>query len=1015
MIMKKIVFGITILLVIFGLIFGKRIFKQNLEVQAQTLVISWAMAGGNPQRTSWVQEQVPSAAQLTANGGNGKLNPDFYIPVEPYIPHRVQIVGGDNQIFLSTARGLYAFDASTGSLAGTLKWVYATEMPLGHSPTYYETSFLTHSKRLYVGGLDHKIHAIDADTGQGIWTYEAKLDGIGAGFETNPLVLNIGGTIYIYAGNRDGYMYALKESSDGTSSSLVWSFKTDGPILFSAAASSVNSSGGFDSNTKIYFASNDSYAYSLNATSGNLVWKSGKLPGQGFSAYWPVVYKDSSTQKEYVMLPGASNYRANVPPGINVDVMSVLQILDREIWQGVGNYGLTGGVDGTLIGVKQPNGQIDTSQKNSSMAYSLSSYFNTKPQRRTAFVLDATSGQEVVPYAPFTWNGTGGANRYPAIVMPDNNVYQSGALFYRGNVNTNINAAGILSWKPGSTLVGTPESTILIVDEPVYYSGGGNIVYNSWHTDLEVDAFDISKPNNYPTKDGSREWEYYGQGQNKLSTIFPNYDTAMDGYGGDTGTGGWYSGNWGAFGVNGSYGRDGYGNPPVPYNGRVYLHQGNAIVAFSTINQSVGIKKPTARISTTNMVGFNPTVDVSILKQRLSDQIQSMISAGHLRPGYYSSGNNDGPDNAKVCGADFYDYFHNPGDTFWALSSAVNDLSSTLTSSVVLNYLSSEYSSYNPATLAHVGWKNGASREAFILPSEIDASRSSYGSSNYYGDYEFHGWYARQGNNNTSVPPYNFYALWKYAVAKGLTGSAAAALLNGGISQTVPPDSFLIQYPFVVNAYLSGFYGYMKIQQLAGQTVDSTINSKYQTLLAFRIANFTKDNGEPYSDTTCASFNTARNFMFLAPEVLSLLNASVGSKISDAVTEYNRITPYWFVSGFDDAINEGGHQPLYNSILLQVKKNAFNQSREELLKYLDVPWFKTGDLFYIQNLVAVIEAQSSSSCGPKGDIDCSGHVNATDLAIFLSDFGGSNLRSDLDGSGKVNVLDLAILLGNFGR
>ncbi|KKS95571.1 MAG: hypothetical protein UV73_C0016G0017, partial [Candidatus Gottesmanbacteria bacterium GW2011_GWA2_43_14] len=79
------------------------------------------MPGYNPQRTSW----APS-------GPKGLLKGEWAKPIEPYIPQKVQIVAAEGKIFLSTAKGLYAFNASDG----TQLWVYATSMPLGHSPTY---------------------------------------------------------------------------------------------------------------------------------------------------------------------------------------------------------------------------------------------------------------------------------------------------------------------------------------------------------------------------------------------------------------------------------------------------------------------------------------------------------------------------------------------------------------------------------------------------------------------------------------------------------------------------------------------------------------------------------------------------------------------------------------------------------------------------------------------------------------------------------------------------------------
>ncbi|MCP4417243.1 MAG: PQQ-binding-like beta-propeller repeat protein, partial [Chloroflexi bacterium] len=210
----------------------------------------WPMVAANPARTSWTPEEV-----------SGQLRPEWYKPFEAFIPPHVQIIAANNTLYISTASGLYAIDSTTGAE----KWVYATEFPLGHSPTI-------DNGVAYVGGLDNKIHAIDANSGTGLWTYSG-----GGGFETNPLIINN----ILYAGNRDGKMYAI-HTTGANIGELAWSYQTAGPILFSAA----------HNNGTIYFASNDSFAYALNASTGALVWKSAKLPGAGFYSYWPVVYED---------------------------------------------------------------------------------------------------------------------------------------------------------------------------------------------------------------------------------------------------------------------------------------------------------------------------------------------------------------------------------------------------------------------------------------------------------------------------------------------------------------------------------------------------------------------------------------------------------------------------------------------------------------------------------------------------------------------------------------------------
>jgi PQQ-like domain len=850
------------------------------------------------------------------------LYPQWYKPFDAYIPHRVQIIGANGLLYVSTSRGLYAVDASTGDL----HWTYPTELPLGHSPTIYQGI-------AYVGGLDHKLHAIDANpdvdqlplqpdsSGQNVrinnrvrWTFEAE-----AGFETNPLV--IGTTVYV--GNRDGFMYAVN-SSNG---SLLWKFQTGGPILFSAAASR--------DNTKIYFASNDSYAYALNAQTGAQIWKSAKLPGAGFGSWWPVIYMNPQTQSEAVLLSGSHNYRDNVPPGLDGRWRN-LEHLDREIWQGSNDYGDLGGVAGTLIGVRASDGSIDASTRSPSAEMSVSSYYQNKPWRRSYFALDAATGQEQA-YAPFIWLGSQSGNRFPSVVGADNRVYQSAGLYYRDY----INGAGILGWVPGSQVVNTPESYTFVVDEPVYYAGGGNIVYWSLHTDLGAGAFDISVANtSYGTINARREWVYWDQGpsaNDNLLRLFPDYDLAAR--------------PWHFGGADGSYGRNGDGNPPIPYNGMVYLHKGNSLLAFGMTSRTTGVKKPSARVvPTTPLV---PQVDVDALKAKLNSEVQKMISAGHLRPGYFSSGHIDS-DARKMCGDSLLDYFHNPADTLWVLSTAIPYLTPGVAQSTRA-YLQSEYAAYNPTTITHVGWSSGASRDWFDLPPEVDADRTDYPPTEW-NSYEFEGWGQKYGGTN--IPPYAFYAMWKYAQAVGLTSAQVHTMLNATRSRldTSPPAAnILALYPFVHNAYIAGYQGYLALQAMGGETQSANIQATLNTLLQSRAASFSTS-----SDLDdCEAFSTSRNWMWMTPELAQYLHDNALSKVQAAVAKYQQITPYWFVAGFPDTAGESIHQPMYDVLLLRAKALALKEPAGELVKYLDVPAFARGDLFYIQNLVTVIAAQSN--------------------------------------------------------
>ena len=168
------------------------------------------MLAANPERTSWTPEEV-----------RGNLSVAWYRPIEPYIAYKIQPIGANGKIYVSTARGLYAFNAANGNI----DWVYATELPLGHSPTI---ATVNGTSVAFVGGHDRKIHAVNALTGQpiaGYVPYEA-----GAGFDTNPLVIQdtyTNNQPVIFAGNRDGYFYAL----DAATGTLKWRYRTEGPIL----------------------------------------------------------------------------------------------------------------------------------------------------------------------------------------------------------------------------------------------------------------------------------------------------------------------------------------------------------------------------------------------------------------------------------------------------------------------------------------------------------------------------------------------------------------------------------------------------------------------------------------------------------------------------------------------------------------------------------------------------------------------------------------------------------------
>lgn len=881
---------------------------QDAQTGGTSSVGSWPMAGANPQRTSWTSEEVP-----------GKLNPIWYRVIEPYIAPHVQIIAANGLLYISTASGLYALDATTGETA----WVYPTELPLGNAPTVFNGV-------VYVGGYDHKLYALDAITGQFKWAYEAT-----AGFVTNPLVLEMDGRTLIYAGNRDGYLYAVEDL--GTTPDLLWSYQTQGPILFSAA---------YVDDT-VYVVSNDSYTYALDARTGDRVWQSPKLPGAGFHAWWPVIYQNPTLGADVVILAGSSNYRFLLEPSYGYDLQGRET---NDVWPDRANQ-----PRGTLFGTLNPDGTVN--------ARRVLQYFEAKPWRRTYIILDRQTGQEVTfdfdgdgkpEYAPVLWHGTHSGNRYPPIVGADGLLYQSNTYMS----DPNITAGQVSGWKYGTPAITVASPLWKAMDEPLAYSAGGNVIYWSHCNDRSAGAFDISIPNDriYPENlNPNREWVYFDAVG--LVSRLPGYNILYEGLNPTNyGINSLFRGTTAS--SNGIYGQHGHQNPPIPYVGRVYLHRSNAVIAFGNytgnpvqLPRAATLAAPAADLSTS---GYE-------LRQKLEAEVSKMLNAGHLRPGYRSHGILDAKSRDQL-GDHITDYWHNSADTLYVLALTLPYLSADLQGQVK-TYMQSEFAAYPPYEYTHVGWRDGAPREPYELPQEVEADRVNHPPA--VSGYGYDGW---------TWPPSMFYALWKYAEVFG--GAESIFTASRSRLESPPTNAYLIEYPYIHNAYIAGYLGYLQLEALAGYPESASVRTTLNRLLALRASSFSKDT--PYTDgTTGRSFSVARNFMFLVPELGQYLRENILSKVEAAVDEYSRVAPYWFVADYYTAHGESANQHFYDyHALFQARALILRESGVDLVKYLDVPAVQVGDLFYIHNLVALLDAglggelekSVAPSAGWQGDV-----------------------------------------------
>lgn len=852
----------------------------------------WPMLGANPQRTSSVADEV-----------RGNLGAIWYRPIEPYINYKTQVIAAAGKLFISTARGLYALDAGSGAVA----WVYPTEVPLGHSPTYA-------NGRVYVGSYDRTIHAIDATTGRRVtgWVPYVAL----AGFETNPLV--VGGRVY--AGNRDGYFYCL----DATTGALIWRFKTGAPIRNSAA---------MDAQNTIYFAAEDLHGYALRDVGATyqLVWKSAKMLGDTFATYWPVIFRN------WVIWSGSAGY-FGTPPYAQGTQLS---------WEDKNDINANLAPAGSAAG-DWPAGTVTLD------ASPILQYYESKPHRRRVFMMNRSTGAEYTfdtdgdgraEYAPFTWTGvTQSGAKYPPIVGNDGVLYT--------DVNTSATAGmwtpagALVGWTPGTRYVSRVmewNKTEQAADEPMAFSAGGRLAYWSLCCDREAGSFDLTIPFGQ-----SNRWWLYWQYNGRFS-LFPNYEPMyhaddMDG--------------WGVYGSEqGVYGKHGAQNPWVPYNGRIYRIMGNAVVAMGP---GGGATTPLTIAATVPVQDAPVLPSVGDIRARLDEEILKMVSAGHLKPGVFRSNIGDGHLNGN--GATEMDqgvfYFSSPGDTVYTLVRALPHLS-TAVQAQARAYLQSEMTSFPLETYAYVGHVEGVARQAADIPPEFQAAFAAVGKQT-----------GVVNNQPWRFPMIAFYAAWKYAQAYPADATRLYNALRTKITvPSLVSDQVFLSSTYALNAYLAGYRGHLELAKAAGQTEDPAVRNEYNRLLALRVNNFSVD--APWVGKVSGGFDYHRNFIYarhflnLVPEIADELRKQKLAEVTAAVARINTLTPYWFVAGYDATHAEGTHQQLYDVETFNAYAMVLKAPYAELVKFLDAPAFPVGDLFYIRRLVAVIEAQATAPTAPR--------------------------------------------------
>lgn len=921
----------------------------------------WYMSGANPQRTSWINENITSFSRT----------PLWHRPIESYIPQHVQLIAVGGKIFVSTANGLVVMEADTGNIV----WQFNTQMPLGNSPTVF-------NGYVYVAGYDKKVYVLPVNssgsTNVPVYTY----DRADAGYDTNPLVISRNGETWVYVGDREGIMHAFTFNESTRIGAAKW--------YYQAGKSGIHFSAAYHSD-RIYFASNDNQVYALSAGTGQLVWKSQKLPGFGFFSWWPVIHIPSNS----VIVTRSDLYRdsrAGSPGSVDIGITGA-----------DGDYKDIFGSDqnrtiGPIIGTDNGKDLVDLT--------TIRNYHNQKPWRRTMIFLDLNNGNEKTfpsnssSYAPYTYKHTGNGTHQPPVVMPDGLVYLNNLW----NDDSGDPKGKVMGWDFNYPSRARLLSTTAATAEPEALSGVGNYILRNLCCDRIGSWESING--------GSGTWWSYNL-RTQIGDYDPMWIISPDAISGHHG---WYQGNRDFYPqalvarnttlevntVNGTYNNHGDQNAIIYHQGKVFTHRHNTIIAFGN-----GTSRGKLPLLTKpgNIQSQTKNISLNILTQKLENTVRTMIETGYFRPGYSTA--NVGNYN------DLDSYFYNPGETIYTLALAYPYLSSGL-KTMARSYLAEVYSRYFAGTVrSNTGWANLEAREGQPLPDDVSTS---------------------SGPSGTPARPDNAYYLYLYA--KNVDGVDRNSIYQKArsIVPASPSTSGFADSPYIHNQYLAAYIGLVNFQQMLGINDQTTINT-LNSLKNLRVDLFDKDS--PWMSPSVFIFakkqlDPARNFMYMNRDLGLWYRQALLAKVNEAMDEYEYMNPYWFVNFFNSQPGEATFQNLYvTESLFKVKAWIQNASREELLKYFDAPAFEKADLYYVQELVSLIEAPSSGvqptiTNTPStvltpvptniiGNLNNDRIVDILDFRLFINYFNNKTSAADFNKNNWVDIFDFSAMLKNFGR
>jgi hypothetical protein len=219
---------------------------------------------------------------------------------------------------------------------------------------------------------------------------------------------------------------------------------------------------------------------------------------------------------------------------------------------------------------------------------------------------------------------------YPPLISGHNGVVYFRTVTHA--VGPGIPGAVLAGWKCGTPFLSLPvsnmpgQSGFWPGDEPMGISAGGKFVYWNLCNDRFIGSADLSVANSaFPNTDGKRQWRHMTGDGWKTSTLPSGYNSQVAQY------------RWSVGKTKPMYCAHSDNVGPTIYQGRMYAHHGNAIIAFAP--GGPGSSAPVLPMARAPAGGIQPDpLSDAVLRERLETEVRKILDAGHMQSGFAKIG-----------------------------------------------------------------------------------------------------------------------------------------------------------------------------------------------------------------------------------------------------------------------------------------------------------------------------------------------------------------------------------------